>query len=166
MNISIKQKTSIAGLGIISTLLILLMLEVFFAQILTNTLIGNISDNLMLLIIILGLFLFTIIIAFIVGYFVAGDIRLKSMRNASVLSLACLFLFLFIVCNGLLYLNYKDIYSLINGFEILWIFPQVLVYFSIYILEDVFSLFVITIVVYYVFFVIFLEKLYIKKVIY
>ncbi len=142
------------------------MLEVFFAQILTSTLIGNISDNLMLLIIILGLFLFTIIIAFIVGYFVAGDIRLKSVRNASILSLACLFLVLLVVCNVPLYLNYKDIYSQIYGFEILWIFPQVLVYFSIYILEDIFSLFVIIIITYYAFFVIFLEKLYIEKVVY
>ena len=166
MDISFTSKISIIGLGSISTLLILLMLEVFFAQILTNTLIGNISDNLMLLIIIIGLFLMTIIIAFIVGYFVAGDIRLKSVRNASFLSLAGLFSFLFVVCNGLLYLNYKDIYSHIYGFEILWIFPQVLVYFSIYILEDVFSLFVIIIIIYYAFFVIFLEKLYIKKVVY
>ena len=166
MDISFTRKISIIGLGSISTLLILLMLEVFFAQILTNTLIGNISDNLMLLIIILGLFLFTIIIAFIVGYFVAGDIRLKSVRNASILSLVCLFLFLLVVCNVSLYLNYKDIYSQIYGFEILWIFPQVLVYFSIYILEDVFSLFVIIIIIYYAFFVIFLEKLYIKKVVY
>ena len=164
MNINIQRKISIIGLGSISTLFILLMVEVFMAQILVNSILGYINDNLALLVIIVSLFLFTIIIAFIVGYFVAGDIRLKSVRNASILSLACLFVVLFVVCNVSLYLNYKDIYSQIYGFEILWIFPQVLVYFSIYILEDVFSLFVIIIIIYYAFFVIFLEKLYIEKV--
>ncbi len=164
MNISLKQKISIVGLGSVSTLLILLMTEVMFAQFLTNTLIGNISDNLMLLIIILGLFLFTVIIAFIVGYFITGDIKLKSVRNASIMSLACLLLFLFIVSNGSLFIFYGNVYQNIHGFQILLVFPQVLVYFSIYILGDVFNLFLLQIIVYYVFFVIFLEKLYQLKV--
>ncbi len=164
MNISIKQKISIVGLGSVSTLLILLMIEVMFAQILTDTLIGNINDNLMLLIIILGLFLLTIVIAFIVGYFITQDIALKSVRNASIMSLMCLLLFLFIVSNGSLFIFYGNVYQNIFGFEIIWIFPQVLVYFSIYILGDVFNLFLLQIIVYYVFFVIFLEKLYQLKV--
>lgn len=164
MDISLKQKVSIIGLGSISTLLILLMVEVLFAQILTDTILGSINDNLMLLIIIIGLFLFTIVIAFIVGYFISQDITLKSVRNASIMSVACLVLFLFIVSNGSLFILYRDVYSKIYGFEIIWIFPQVLVYFSIYVLNDVFNLFILTIVVYYVFFVFFLEKLYQLKV--
>ena len=164
MNISIKRMISIIGIGSISTLLILLMSEVAFAQVLTNTLIGNISDNLILLIIILGLFLLTIIIAFVVGYFVSQDIALKSVRNASIMSLGCLFLFLFIVANGSLFILHRSVYSKVSGFEILWIFPQVLVYFSIYVLGDVFSLFILEIIVYYCFFIVFLEKLYqVKK---
>jgi len=161
--ISFKQKISIVGLGSVSTLLILLMLEVMFAQIITNTILNNISDNLMLLIIIIGLFLLTIVIAFIVGYFITQDIALKSVRNASILSLACLLLFLFITCNISLFILHENVYSKVYGFDILWIFPEVLVYFSIYILGDVFNLFILTIVVYYLFFIIFLEKLYIKK---
>ena len=164
MDISLKQKVSIIGLGSISTLLILLMTEVMFASILTDTLIGNINDNLMLLIIIIGLFLLTIVIAFIVGYFISQGITLKSVRNASIMSVACLVLFLFIVSNGSLFVLYRNVYSKIYGFEIIWIFPQVLVYFSIYVLNDVFNLFILTIVVYYVFFVFFLEKLYQLKV--
>lgn len=164
MNISIKQKISIVGLGSVSTLLILLMTEVMFAQILTVALIGNINDNLMLLIIILGLFLLTIVIAFIVGYFISQDIAIKSVRNASLWSLACLLLFLFIVSNVSLFIFYRNVYQNILGFQILPVFPQVLVYFSIYILGDVFNLFLLQIIVYYVFFVIFLEKLYQLKV--
>lgn len=164
MYISLKQKISVVGLGSVSTLLILLMTEVMFAQFLTNTLIGNINDNLMLLIIILGLFLLTIVIAFIVGYFISQDIALKSVRNASIMSLMCLLLFLFVVANGSLFIFYRDVYQNIFGFEIIWIFPQVLVYFSIYILGDVFNLFLLQIIIYYVFFVIFLEKLYQLKV--
>ena len=158
--ISIKQKVSIVGLGSISTLLILLMMEVMFAQFLTNTLIGNINDNLMLLIVIIGLFLLTIVIAFIVGYFVTEGISIKSVQNASILSLMCLLLFLFGVANGSLFIFYRDVYSEVSGFEILWIFPQVLVYFSIYVLGDVFSLFILEIIIYYLFFIVFLEKLY------
>ena len=158
--ISIKQKVSIVGLGSISTLLILLMTEVMFAQILTDTLIGNINDNLMLLIVIIGLFLLTIVIAFILGYFITKGISIKSVQNASILSLMCLLLFLFGVANGSLFIFYRDVYSEVSGFEILWIFPQVLVYFSIYVLGDVFSLFILEIIIYYLFFIVFLEKLY------
>ena len=158
--ISIKQKISIVGLGSISTLLILLMTEVMFAQVLTDTLIGNINDNLMLLIVIIGLFLLTIVIAFILGYVITQDIALKSVRNASIMSLMCLVLFLFGVANGSLFIFYRDVYSEVSGFEILWIFPQVLVYFSIYVLGDVFSLFILEIIIYYLFFIVFLEKLY------
>lgn len=164
MNISIKRMISIMGIGSISTLLILLMLEVAFAQILTNTLIGNISDNLMLLIIIIGLFLFTVIIAFIVGYFITGDITRKSVYKSSIMSLMCLILFLFVVSNVSLFILYRSVYSKVSGFEILWIFPQVLVYFAIYVLGDVFSLFILEIIVYYCFFIVFLEKLYQVKI--
>ena len=164
MDISLKQKVSIIGLGSISTLLILLMTEVMFASILTDTLIGNISDNLMLLVIIIGLFLLTIVIAFIVGYFISQDIAIKAVRNASFMSLLCLVLFLFVVCNISLFVLYRYVYSEIYGFQILLVFPQVLVLFSIYVLDDVFNLFILTIVVYYVLFIVFLEKLYIKKI--
>ena len=133
------------------------------AQLLTDFIIGSINDDLMLLIIIIGLFLFTIVIAFIVGYFISQDITLRSVINASVMSLFCLIIFLFAVCNVLLYLNYSFIYSEIRGFEILWVFPKVLVYFAIYILGDVFNLFILIIVVYYCFLIFFLEKFYIKK---
>jgi len=163
MYISLKQKISIVGLGSISTLLILLMTEVAFAQFLTNTLIGNINDNLMLLIIILGLFLLTIVIAFIVGYFITEDIVLKSVVKASIMSLLCLVLFLFVVANGSLFILYRDVYSRIYGFEIIWVFPQVLVLFSIYVLDDVFNLFLLEIIIYYCFFIFFLEKLYVKR---
>lgn len=164
MNISLKQKISVVGLGSVSTLLVLLMTEVMFAQFLTNTLIGNINDNLMLLIIILGLFLLTIVIAFIIGYFISQDIAIESVRNASIMSLACLVLFLFVVCNVSLFVYYRDVYSGIYGFEIILVFPQVLVLFSIYVLNDVFNLFILTIITYYIFFIFFLEKLYQLKV--
>ena len=160
MNINIKQKISIVGLGSISTLLILLMVEVLFAQILTDTIIGSINDNLMLLVIIIGLFLITIVVAFIVGYFITGDIKLKSVRNASIMSLACLLLFLFVVSNGSLFIFYRDVYQNIFGFQILLVFPQVLVYFSIYVLGDVFNLFLLQIIIYYLFFIFFLERFY------
>lgn len=163
MNVSLKQKISVVGIGSLSTLLILLMTEVMFAQFLTDMLIGNISNNAMLLIIITGLFLLTIIIAFIVGYFITQDIALKAVRNASIMSVLCLVFFIFVIANGSLFILYRNVYSKIYGFEIIWIFPQVLVYFSIYVLNDVFNLFILTILVYYIFFIIFLEKLYITK---
>ena len=164
MNISIKKKLNIIGIGSVSTLLILLMVEVLFAQILTDTILNSINDNLALLIIMSGMFLFTIIISVVVGYFLTEDINLKSVRNATILSVLCLLLFLFIVVNSSLYLNYPEVYSKIHGFQILGVFPQVLIKFSIYILGDVFALFILEIIVFYLFFIIFLEKLYQKKV--
>lgn len=160
MEISLKRKINIIGIGSISTLLILLMVEVFFAQILTDTILNSISDNLMLLIIMMGMLIFTLIISIIVGYFVTGDMTRKSVFKTSLMSLGCLLLFLFIVSNGSLLIFYRSVYSKIHGFQILGIFPQVLVYFSIYILRDVFNLFIFIILAYYAFFIIFLEKLY------
>ena len=165
MNISIKKKLNIIGIGSVSTLLILLMVEVIFAQILTDTILNSINDNLMLLIIMVVMFLFTIIISVVVGYFLTEDIARKSVVKASIMGLMCLFLFLFIISNVSLFIKYRSIYSEIHGFQVLGVFPQVLVKFSIYILGDVFSLFILEIVVYYLFFIFFLEKLYQKKVV-
>jgi len=163
MNISLKRKVGIIGIGSISTLLILLMIETIFAQIISDFLIGHISDNLILLIIISGLFLFTIIISIIVGYFVSQDIHQDSVYKSSIISLLCLLLFLFTISNGSLFIYYRNVYQNIRWFELVPVFPQVLISFSIYILGDVFNLFILMIVVYYIFFVIFLEKFYIRK---
>lgn len=160
MNISLKQKINIMIVGGVSTLLILLMVETAFAQIISDFLIGHISDNLILFIIILGLFVFTIIISIVVGIFITKDIRRLSVLKASIMSLSCLLLFLFIISNATLFIRYKEIYSEIHGLQIVLIFPQVLIYFSIYILGDVFLLFILEIVVYYIFFVFFLENFY------
>ena len=165
MNISIQKKITILGIGSLGTLMILLMLEVAFAQILTDTLINNISDNLMLLIIMMGMFLLTVVIAVVIGYYITADIRTKSVFYASVLSLGCLILFLFIISNVTLYANYYEIYVNIHGFEILPVFPQVLINFAIYILGDVFNLFILIFVSYYIFFIFFIEKLYVRKII-
>ncbi|KKN04920.1 hypothetical protein LCGC14_1092600 [marine sediment metagenome] len=159
-----KRKLNIIGIGTVSTILILLMLEVLLAQILTDTILGAINDNLMLLIIMSSLFIFTIIIAFIVGYFITADISRRPVFNASIMSLLCLLLFLFIISNSSLFIFHKQVFSKIHGFQILWIFPQVLVNFGIYILGDVFNLFILTTIGYYVFFIFFLEKFYQSKV--
>ncbi|HEC40450.1 hypothetical protein LCGC14_0957740 [marine sediment metagenome] len=160
MEISVKKKLNILGIGSISTLLILLMVETLMAQIITDTILNSINDNLMLLIIMTGMFLFTTVISITIGYIITKDMTQKSVFKASILSLGCLLIFLFIVSNGSLLISYRNVYSKIIGFEIVPIFPQVLVYFSIYILRDVFNLFILIIIVYYVFFVFFLEKLY------
>jgi len=164
MNISIRKMVSIAGIGSVSTLMILLMVEVMFAQILTDTIINNISDNLMLLIIMIGMFLFTIIIAFVVGFLITADISRMAVTKASIMSLLCLILFLFSISNGSLFIEYNEIYVNIHGFDLFWVFPEVLVTFSIYILGDVFNLFILVFITYYIFFIIFLEKLYEEKI--
>jgi len=136
------------------------MIEVFFAQVLTDTLIGNINNNLMLLIIVLGLFLFTIIISIIVGYLITRNIGTGIVYKASIMSFSCLIMFLFGITNGSLLIFYKEVYANIHGFQILLIFPQVLIYFGIYIMNEIFYTFILIIIVYYVFFIFFLEKFY------
>ena len=162
-NISFRSKFSIIGLGSISTLLVLLMIELFYAQILTNTLIGNISDNLMLFVIILGLLFFTIVVAFIVGFTITKQIALKSVLYSSGLSLIGLLIVLIVVPNLSLFALHRDVYRDVYGFQIVTAQPQVLVLFSILVLGDVFNLFIFTILSYYVIFVIFLDLLYKKK---
>lgn len=150
---------SIIGLGSISTLLILLMTEVMFAQFLTNMLIGNINDNLTLLIIIIGLLLMTVTISAIISYVITTDIAVKTIRNTIFMSLMCLIIFLFAICNITLFLNYRHVYDNLRGLDVFFVFPEVLVLFSIYVLNDVFSLFVIVIIIYYLMFIFFLRWL-------
>lgn len=160
MKIKLLKIINIIGIGYISTILILLMIETLYAQILTDFIIGFISNNTVLLIIILGLFVLSMIISIMVGFYITGDINRNSVIKSSLMSLLCTLFFLFIVSNIFMFLNYKNVYSKISGFEILLIFPQILVYFGIYILNDVFNLFLFSISVYYVFFVIFLKLFY------
>ena len=164
MNLNLKQIISVVGIGFMASLVILLMIYTAFAQIITDFLIDNISDNVILLVIIIGLFIFTIIISVIVGFFITGNISRNSVLKASVLSLLCLVGVLFIISNGILFFYYSNIYDLVYGFEVLLIFPQVLIYFSIYILGTIFNLFIITIGLYYIFFIFFLEKFYKIKI--
>lgn len=163
MNISLMKKLNIFGTGVLSTLLLLLMTETLFAQLVSDLLIGNINDNLVLLIIILGLFIFTIFISLIVGFYITKDIHRKAVFSASRLSFFGVLLFLFFLTNIFLFIFYPNVYSKVHGFEILPIFPQVLVYFGIYILDNIFYLFILIIVVYYMFFVILLEKFFIER---
>ena len=163
MNISLTKKLNIFGTGVLSTLLLLVMIEAGFAQVISDLLIENINDNLILLIIILGLFIFTIFISLFVGFYIPEDISRNAVFRASRLSFIGVLLFLFVISNTFLFIFYPNVYSKVHGFEILPIFPQVLVYFGIYILDNVFYLFILTIVVYYLFFVIFLEKFFIER---
>ncbi len=160
MEISFKKKISVIGIGTISTLLILLMFEVLLAQIITDFILDSINDNTILLIIMMSLFIFTMIISIIVGIFITKDITRISVLKATIMSFLCLLLFLFIISNTLLLIFYRNVYSKIHGFEILFIFPSILIYFSIYILQDIFNLFIFEILIYYIFFIVFLEKFY------
>lgn len=146
-------------IGPVATLLILLLIETLGAQILTNFLIGHISDNAMLLIIVMGLFVFTMIISIIVGFYISGNIDIGLVLGSSFLSFFCTLFLLFIISNGSLLSSYPEVYQKISGFEVFLKFPEELVDFGIYILPNVFYLFILTIVIYYVLFILFLELL-------
>ncbi|KKN47247.1 hypothetical protein LCGC14_0664680 [marine sediment metagenome] len=164
MNISIERKIGIIGSGIISTIIILLMLEVVYAQIISDTILNNLDDNTILLIIVSGLFIFTLIISVAVSLIITQDIKRTKVLRSSILSLIITLIILFMVSNITLILFYPVIFSELGEYyELLLIFPQVLIYFGVFILGDIFNLFFFTIIVYYVLFVYFLEKQYVMR---
>lgn len=160
-NIDGKTKLKIFVMGFLFSLLGVLMLWALLARVINDLIVENISNaNHILLIIILGLFGITFAVSIVFGILLTEDIDKRSVLAASGVAI----LPTFIVILGLSYfglaLVYPEIYSELQGLELLLAFPSVLVYFSIYVMQNYFLIYLITIVIYYLFFLVFLETFY------
>ena len=95
-----------------------------------------------------------------VGFLVVKDTKEITILKASILSLLLLFLTLIIVSYVFLLTLAPQIFSQVDSYEIIIIFPQVMVYFGVYVLGNIFMLFIMSIVIYYIYFLVFIEVFY------
>ena len=148
-------------MGFLFSLLGVLMLWALLARLINDLVVENISNvNYILLIIILGLFGITFAVSVIFGILITEDIDKRSVLAASGVAILPTFIIILGISYFGLALVYPEIYSELQGLELILAFPAVLVYFSIYVLQNFFLIYIITIVLYYLFFLVFLETFY------
>lgn len=151
------KKVNIFSIGLISSLLLLLMFYTMFAQLLVDFVIGELESNTVLFAIIIGLLLITSLVSITVGSLMIEDVKETVVIKASIMSLLLTFFVVFIVSYVSLIVLYPEIFLNVEGFEVILIFPQVIVYFGIYVLDQVYYLFILFSIIYFIFFVIFIE---------
>lgn len=159
-NIPIRKKINIFMIGLVSSLLFLLMFYVLFAQILVDFVIGNLEDNTVLYIIILGLLLITFFMSIITGFFIVKDVQGSSVIKASIMSIILTLFVMIIVSYGALFILYPEVFRNLQDLEIILVFPQVFLTFGIYVLGEIYVLFILVLIIYFLLFVIFLDIFY------
>lgn len=163
MKLEIKKILSIIGLGFISSLLVLLILEVVFAQVLVDFIISNVDNQLILSLIVLGLLLFTFIVSIVIGFLVSSEIKKIVIIKASIMAFIINFIIINIISYVSMWIFYPEVFSEVSGLEVFLIFPQVILYFSMYMLSHPFYLFILSSLIYFIVYVIFLEQYYEQK---
>jgi len=158
--INIGTKINIFLVGSIASVLLFFLLEVVFARTLIATVIGQYDDYTILFLIILGLQLISMIIPIFVSLWITENVRKSSIYKATFLALLTNIVFLIGVSYISLFILYPQVFSGVEGLEIVLVLPSVLVYFGLYILGNVFALFIVSVISYYFFYLIFLEKFY------
>ena len=159
-----KDTLNILGTGIGASLLVFLIIQVGFAQTLDDFVLDHISDDYALSLIIFGLLSIAFIASIAAGILLPQFISELSVLYASFLAYYASFVFLIFISYSFMFLQFKYVFSQVHGFEIILIFPQVIIAFALYVLGEIIALFIISMVSYYLFFILFLDKFYIVKV--
>jgi len=155
-----KTKLKIFGLGFLFSLLGLLMIWAFYARLINDIAIDLLQGNDVLLLIIIGNIGITFIVSVVSGIFITEDIAKKSVYMASGVAILVSFIVLLGLCYFGLAITYPEIYSELVGFDLIFAFPSVIMTFSIYVLGNSFFINVIFIIIYYAFFLTFLDTFY------
>jgi hypothetical protein len=163
-DIIITRKLAIFGIGLIGNLFILLILYALFSQLLVDFVIGNISNQVVLGLIILGLMMISLIISIPISLWITNDVKRRVIYKSMLVSFIGTFIILYILSYVSLFYLYPDVFSEVEGLFILLIFPQVIMNFSIYVLSHPFYLVIIVGVIYFALYVVFLDFYYEAKI--
>ena len=158
--IETEAKVKIFILGLFVSFLVILMLWAFFARIINDFALDLLVGNDILLLIILGLLGISLSASTVVGITLTEDMSRRSVFNASLVSLIFSFVIIIIMSYGFVLVLYPIAFSELVGIDVVLAFPSVIAYFSLYVLNDVFTIYILTIVIYYSLFIAFLESFY------
>lgn len=158
--IETETKVRIFILGLFVSLLVVLMLWAFLARVINDFALDLLAGNDVLLLIILALLGISLLASTVVGITLTEDMSRSSVFNASLVALFFTFAIVIITSYGFVLVLYPVAFSELVGIAVVLAFPSVIAYFSIYVLNDVFTIYIFTIVVYYALFIVFLENFY------
>lgn len=158
--IATETKVRIFILGLFVSLLFVLMLWAFFARIINDFALDLLAGNDILLLIIIGLLGISLLASTIVGIMLTEDMSRRSVFRASLVALCISFVIVIMVSYGFILVLYPVAFSELVGIDVVLAFPSVIAYFSLYVLKDVFTIYILVIVIYYALFIVFLESFY------
>ena len=159
-DIETETKVKIFILGLFVSFLVILMLWAFLARIINDFALDLLAGNDILLLIILGLLGISLCASTAVGIMITEDMSRKSVFTASWVALVISFVIIIIISYGFVLVLYPVAFSELVGIDIVLAFPSVIMYFSLYVLNNVFTIYILTIVIYYALFIVFLESFY------
>ena len=164
-NLKLKETINILGTGVGSSLLVFLIIQIGFAQTLVDYVLDNINDDFALSLVIFGLLFISFIASIITSILLTEFVSELTVLFASFLAFYFAFIGLIVLSYSFMFLEFRYVFSEVHGFEILLIFPQVIIAFAIYGFgNNIIMLFVLSMFSYYLFFILFLDKFYIVKV--
>ena len=156
--IDLNKKVSIVILGLMISVMVFFIIYVAFAQFLSDFIIENFDDVTNLSILVLGLLFISFISSIAVGILICTDLKKSVVLKASIMAFCINFLILILISYISMFVLYPWIFENIIGFQIILIFPQVIIYFGIYVMQNIFYMFILSQFIYFIIFVIFLEK--------
>jgi len=163
---SVKQKDliKISIIGFVSSLMILMIIYVIFAQVFINYIEGSVLDQYNLSIIIIGMFFISLLSSIFAGVLLSSDdINKLSMFKASFISYVFTLITIIFLSYISLFLYYPSVYNGLFGIDFVFIVSIVIVYFTVYILPQFFWLYIIEVIFYYLYFIILLNIFYEEK---
>lgn len=161
-----KQKDiiKISLIGFFSSLMILMILYVIFAQIFINYIEGNISEQLNLSLIIIIMFSISLFSTIFVSYLIGSeDVKKSSIYKTSLLSYIFTIFTLIVLSYLALFLYYPNVFNGLYGFDYVLVAPLMLVYFTLYILPQFFWIYILEVIFYFLYFIIILNIFYEEK---
>lgn len=156
--IASAAKIKIFILGVFISLLVILMIWAFLARVINDLIVDLLEGNTVLLLIMLGLFGITLGASVIVGIWLTEDLSKTAVLKASLVAFLATFIAILAISYFALAIFHPVVYEELHGLDIVFAFPSVIMYFSVFLLNSTFGVYILTIVLYYLFFIIFLES--------
>lgn len=160
----LRKKINIVGIGIIASILVFLLMYTVFARALALSFFGE-GNDLGLLFIVISLELIAFVASIIISIWQTDDLPDNIVLKTAFVAFVINVLFICVLSYGTLYILYPEVFENPSILENALSFPTVLLYFGIYVLGHPIYLFILSIITYYLFFIIFIEVYYPKQVI-
>lgn len=160
MGLALKEKINLLVIGITASFLLFFILYVLFANILSQSLEKLTENNEILLIIVLGIQLISFIAAILVGFWADTGVNSNVIIKASIFAFLSNILFITAISYSFLFILYPGYMASFSPGELLLYFPSILIQFSIYVLGHPIYLALVSIISYFGFYILFIEKFY------